>query len=109
MRFHRSTTFFSSLTAKPAPGIDYVWDRLLDIELTAKRKGKQGGGSAHLGEVEVEGYYQGGTRGRGSFRGRGRGRAGGRIGGRVSEVAHDNCSRCGHEDHWARDCPPKEE
>ena len=79
--------FYSSV--RPAPGIDYVSDRLLDIELTANRRGKQDGGSAHLGEVEVEGYYEGATRGRSSFRGRGRGRAGGRIGGRVLEVAHN--------------------
>ena len=45
------------------------------------------------------------TRGRGSSRGRGR--AGGRIGDRVSEVAHNNCFRCGQADHWDRDCPKK--
>ena len=78
---------------------------MLDVELTAKRREKQSGGSVHLGEVEVEGYYQGATRGRGSSRGRGR--AGGRIGGRVSEVAHNNCFRCGQADHSARDCPKK--
>ena len=57
--------------------------------------------------MEVEGYYQGATRGRGSFGGRGRGRAGGRIGGRVLEVAHNNSFRCGQAYHWFRDCPKK--
>ena len=42
-------------SAKPAPDIDCIWDRLLDIELTTKRREKQSGGSVHLGEVEVEG------------------------------------------------------
>ena len=44
-------------SAKPAPDIHYIWDTLLDIELTTKRREKQSGGSVHPGQVEVEGYY----------------------------------------------------
>ena len=68
-----------SYYAQPiAPGIDYIWDRMLDIEATEKRRAAQSGASCHSAEV----YYQGRGRGGGSFRGRGRGSLGNRGSGR---------------------------
>ena len=50
----------------PVPDIDYVWDRMYDIESTEKRRAVQYEASAFGGE----GYQ--GARGRGNFGGRGR-------------------------------------
>ena len=77
----------------PAPPIDYIWDRMYDIESTKKRWALQSGASA----MAIEIYYQP-TRGRGSFRGRGRGNLSGRSGG-GSEGKSTNCFRCGESDH----------
>ena len=62
----------SNFAQTPAPEIEYVWDRMYDIETTEMRRAAQSGASAWAGEV----YYQS-TRGRGSVRGRGRGNTGG--------------------------------
>ena len=87
----------------PAPPIEYIWDRMYDIETTEKRRALQSGASAMATEV----YYQS-TRGRGSFRGRGRGNFSGRGVGRGSEGKSENCFRCGESDHWSRECPKKD-
>ena len=49
----------------PAPGIEYVWDRMFDIETTEKRRAVHSGASGMVAEI----YYR--SKGRGSFRGRG--------------------------------------
>ena len=69
-------SFFAQI---PAPTIEYVWDRMFDIETTEKRTAIQSRASAMFGEC----YYI--TRGCGSFRGRGRGSGSGRGTGRGSE------------------------
>ena len=75
----------------PAPTVDFVWDRIFDIESTEKRRAAQAGGSGMLGDE----YYV--TKGRGNFKGRVRGRVGGRGqgAGRGSEGKTENCFRCG--------------
>lgn len=90
----------------PPPGIDYLWDRMFDIETTEKRRAVQNGASALAAEL----YYMN-LRGQGSSRGRGRGRGGSssggsRAGGRSSE-AKEGCYKCGDPDHWSMDCPSK--
>ena len=89
----------------PAPEIEYVWDRMYDIETTEKRRAAQTGSSAMIGEV----YYQT-TRGRGSARGRGRVvfRGGRGVQQRMEQVKTENCFRCGEVDHWSRECPKKD-
>ena len=87
----------------PAPAIDYIWERMYDIETTEKRRALQSGAAMAAGA-----YYQS-TRGRGSFRGRGRGNFSGRGGvGRGGEGKTENCFRCGESDHWSRECPKKD-
>ena len=94
-------------TQTPAPTIEFVWDRMLDIENTEKRRAAQSGGQGMMGFGD--GYYV--TRGRGnSFRGRGRAsnRGGNFQGGRGLEVKNESCFRCGEMDHWSTECPRKE-
>ena len=94
-----------SYYAQPiAPGIDYIWDRMLDTEATEKRRAAQSGASGHSAEF----YYQGRGRGGGSFRGRGRGSLGNRGSGRGENSRSENCFRCGEPDHWSRECPKKD-
>ena len=84
----------------PVPNINYVWDRMYDIESTEKRRAVQYGASA----LGAKGYQ--GTRGRG--RGNQGGRRGGFGGRRVTDrVETENCFRCGDTDHWSRECPRK--
>ena len=94
-----------SYYAQPdAPGIDYIWDRMLDIEATDNRRAAQSGATSHSAEV----YYQGRGRGGSSFRGRGRGSLGNRGSGRTENSRSENCFRCGEPDHWSRECPKKD-
>ena len=93
-------------TQTPAPGIQYLWDRMYDIESTERKRALQSGASGMAAEAEV--YYQS-ARGRGNFRGRGRrGSYGGRGAGRGNEEKSENCFRCGAADHWSRECPKKD-
>ena len=94
-------TFFAQTEA---PTIDFIWDRMFDIESTEKRRAAQSGGSGMMGSGD--GYYF--TRGRGSFRGRGGTSGRGRVAGRGSESRTENCFRCGESDHWSRECPRKD-
>ena len=88
----------------PAPGIQYIWDRMYDIESQEKKRALQSGASG----MAAEALYQS-ARGRGNFRGRGRrGNYGGRGAGRGSEEKSENCFRCGESDHWSRECPKKD-
>ena len=93
-------------TKDPAPGIQFLWDRMYDIDSTERKRALQAEASGMLAEV----YYQS-SRGRGNFRGRGRGRGGsfgGRGTGRSNEEKSENCFRCGESDHWSRECPQKD-
>ena len=88
---HLRESFFAQT---PAPGIQYIWDRMYDIEGQEKKRALQSG------ESGTEAYYQS-SRGRGNF-GAG-GRRGGNYGGRGaykrSEDKSANCFRCGESDH----------
>lgn len=68
-----------------ALGLEYIWDRMFDIETTQKRRAIQSGAPGMVVEI----YYQ--LKGRVSFRGRGTGYPGNRGAGRGGE----NCFRCG--------------
>ena len=100
---HLKESYYAQLDA---PGIDYIWDRMLDIEATENRRAAEDGGSSYNAEV----YYQGRGRGGSSFRGRGRGSLGNRGSGRGenSRSGSENCFRCGEPDHWSRECPKKD-
>ena len=93
-------------TKDPAPGIQFLWDRMYDIDSLEKKRALQSEASGMLAEV----YYQS-ARGRVNFRGRGRGRGGsygGRGAARGSTEKSEGCFRCGESDHWSRECPQKE-
>ena len=88
-----------------APNIDYIWNRMFDIETTQIRRSTQD----EVVGARLEGCFQ--TRGRGGSTFRGRGRSGSRGGGSdrsTNEVKNENCFRCGDADHWSRECPRKD-
>lgn len=92
--------YFAQGAIGALPIVDYIWDRMFDIETTEKRRAEERGYTALIGE----GYYQS-TRGRGFFRGRARDARGGLGGGRratTSTEGSENCFRCGEADHWSR-------
>ena len=85
------------------PGIQYLWERMYDIESQEKKRAIQEDAAGTGAGV----YYQSG-RGQGNSRGRG-----GRVnsGGRGTENGYgkkpENCFRCGESNHWSRECPKK--
>lgn len=84
----------------PAPGIQYIWDRMYNIESTERKRASHSEASMMAAEV----YYQF-ARGRGNFRGKGRrGSYGGRGVDRGSVEKSENCFKCGESDQWSRDC-----
>ena len=87
----------------PAPNINYIWDRMFDIESNQIRRSAQ----HEAAGMRAESYFQ--TRGRGGSTFRGRSRGGNRGGGSGrGEVKSENCFRCGDSDHWSRECPKKD-
>ena len=87
----------------PEPSIDYIWDRMFDIETTQIRR------SSQAVSTRAEGYFQTRGRGSGTFRGRSRGgNRGGGSGRNSNEAKSENCFRCGDADHWSRECPQKD-
>ena len=89
------------------PGIQYLWERMYDIESQEKKRSAQTDAAVVGGGA----YYQSGGRGgRGNLRSRGarggRGSGGGRDG-VTKKVGEENCFRCGEADHWSNECPKK--
>ena len=69
----------------PLLEIEYVWDRMFDIETTEERRALQSGASALVAQA----YYQT-ARGRGPFGGRCKDGGGGRVGGRDNGDTNEN-------------------
>ena len=82
----------SYFAGTPAPGIQYVWDRMFDIETIEMRRAVQSGAPRMVAGV----YYQ--SKGRGLFRGRGKVIPRNRGACRDGEKRF----RCGEADHWSR-------